>query len=399
MVTVPFQFFSPTDLLVYLLPNNTTLANDFTYALVYNVGYTVQQNFSTYEGTITLQTPATAGQVVTIIRQMPDERLNYYLNTAITADALNTDFESLVLMSQQDAAGGSVNSSVSTGVVLNPRYYNTCLIDQGIPANGTGGDIYLPVLPANSVWVKDPTNTFITTAVLNGGGGGGGGSNVIVQPGNGFTVNQIVRFNGTSYVLALADDAVDAEALGVVVSVTSTSTFVLGTSGYFTNLLPNFTPGTTYFLSDATPGLLSTEPVTVGSISKPLFVADSVSSGYFFNWRGKVIPQSTTWTIVATNTSMTTNQNYFANSASTMNLLLPATSNVGDSIHISNMGSGVFVITQGSGQQIRIGTKTSTSGSSGSVSCTATGDYITLYCNAANTSWIAGTPLGFFTLT
>jgi hypothetical protein len=42
-----------------------------------------------------------------------------------------------------------------------------------------------------------------------------------------------------------------------------------------------------YFLSDTVAGTLTlTEPTTVGAISKPLLIADSSTSGYFYNFRG-----------------------------------------------------------------------------------------------------------------
>jgi microcystin-dependent protein len=97
-----------------------------------------------------------------------------------------------------------------------------------------------------------------------------------------------VIFNGTSYVKAQADTAAHAEVVGIVDSVTDANTFSLRVSGHMTGL-SGLTAGGVYFLSPTTAGALTlTEPSTAGQISKPLIVADSATSGYFFNWRGEV---------------------------------------------------------------------------------------------------------------
>lgn len=129
-----------------------------------------------------------------------------------------------------------------------------------------------------------------------GGGGGGGGSTVtavvrtITQTAHGFVAGNVVYLSGTTYVLAIANAVVPAEAVGIVTTVIDADTFSLTSEGYCTGLA-GFSAGTVYFLSDASAGALgATEPVTSGHISKPLFVADSSSSGYFINYRGKIIP-------------------------------------------------------------------------------------------------------------
>jgi hypothetical protein len=50
-----------------------------------------------------------------------------------------------------------------------------------------------------------------------------------------------------------------------------------------------------YFLSETNEGELSpNEPINEGSISKPLLIATSTSAGYFYNWRGSEITDSST---------------------------------------------------------------------------------------------------------
>jgi hypothetical protein len=124
------------------------------------------------------------------------------------------------------------------------------------------------------------------------GGGGGSGKTLqddITQTSHGFAVQDIVRFNGTSWVKAKADTTQDAEVVGIVSAVADANHFTIVYEGYVSGL-SGLTAGTTYFLSDATAGLLtSTEPSSIGSISKPLLIATTTTAGYFFNWRGIVV--------------------------------------------------------------------------------------------------------------
>lgn len=155
--SVPFVFFYdsvsyPNPLRVYLTPTGHE-PSDVDDILVLNVDYTISQNIN-YTGTVTLTTGATAGDIITIVRAMNNVRLNYYIDGgAFTANAVNTDFESEVLYIQQN-----------TYAVQNlaPHYNYSATI--GI------GDIILPKLGENEVWIKDPTDTFITTTTLPGSG-------------------------------------------------------------------------------------------------------------------------------------------------------------------------------------------------------------------------------------
>lgn len=111
----------------------------------------------------------------------------------------------------------------------------------------------------------------------------------VTQLGHGFSVGQVVFFNGTAYALSVAVNNASAEAVGIVSQVIDGSTFFLVTEGYVTGL-SGFSPGVIGFLSDTTAGAITyTEPTTRGHVSKPVFTADSPTSGYFHNYRGRVI--------------------------------------------------------------------------------------------------------------
>jgi len=115
----------------------------------------------------------------------------------------------------------------------------------------------------------------------------GGTSSLIDQVAHGFTVGKILRYDGTAYAYASADGENTADVVGVVTEVNSDDSFTLTTSGIIN--LPGFalTPGAPYFLSTSLSGdLTDVEPTAPGTISKPLMIALSATSGLFYNWRG-----------------------------------------------------------------------------------------------------------------
>jgi hypothetical protein len=117
-----------------------------------------------------------------------------------------------------------------------------------------------------------------------------GNMKAIVQSAHGFSLAQILRFNGTAYVLAKADTAANAETPGIVSHVWDANRFTLLFFGYVTGL-SGLTSAQIYFLSPSTAGALTaTEPSTPGQISKPLLIADSATTGFFFDWRGMTVP-------------------------------------------------------------------------------------------------------------
>ena len=123
------------------------------------------------------------------------------------------------------------------------------------------------------------------------GSGGGGATKTITQSSHGFVVGNTLYVSGSplTYSKTKADNVLTAESVGIVSSVISSSMFVLLNVGWVGSL-SGLTAGTVYFLSDSVAGALTaTEPTTEGYISKPCFIADSTTSGYFFNMRGAVI--------------------------------------------------------------------------------------------------------------
>lgn len=117
-------------------------------------------------------------------------------------------------------------------------------------------------------------------------------TSAITQTSHGFAVNDVLKFTGTTYQKAQANNAANAEVVGIVTAVAGANDFTLTTEGYVSGLTA-LSSDTVYFLSDATAGLLTaTEPTATGSVSKPLLKTVSTTTGYFNNWRGMEITAS-----------------------------------------------------------------------------------------------------------
>lgn len=96
-----------------------------------------------------------------------------------------------------------------------------------------------------------------------------------------------------------------------------------------------------------------------------------------FNWN----------TITAASAQMTVNNGYFPNNVGVVTLTLPTTSIVGDEIAVSGQGAGGWLIAQGAGQQIQIGSSASSLGAGGSVASVNRYDSLRLVCMTASTLW------------
>ena len=162
---------SASDVVVYYTPLGNP-PNDAAQVLAYPAAYSVAFIGASQEVEVTLVTPAVnTGDIVTITRQTPADRLNLYTNTNFTPDMLNQDFGVLTLVDQQAQL---VNQLIA------PRYnYSADIIDIV--------DTILPILGANQTWVKNPSNTGFIAYTLPGGGFPGTGTVTQVNTGTGLS--------------------------------------------------------------------------------------------------------------------------------------------------------------------------------------------------------------------
>lgn len=114
----------------------------------------------------------------------------------------------------------------------------------------------------------------------------------ITQASHGFSVGNLLYLNGSTYTLAIASSAAPSQVVGIVSSLNGANVFTITMLGPVSGL-SGLSSGNLYYVSPTVAGAMTlTEPSTAGQISKPIFVADSTTSGYFINWRGTPIAAS-----------------------------------------------------------------------------------------------------------
>lgn len=103
--------------------------------------------------------------------------------------------------------------------------------------------------------------------------------------------------------------------------------------------------------------------------------------------------------IVAGPTSMTVNNGYVANSVSTVELTLPATSIFGSIIKIIGKGSGGWQINQNAGQSIIMQSSLTSTGVGGRLNSINQYDCLELVCTTADTIWTISSGTGNYLFT
>jgi hypothetical protein len=152
-----------------------------------------------------------------------------------------------------------------------------------------------------------------------------------------------------TYVKALADTAPNAEVVGVVTSVTGADDFTFRLYGISTTGVPAGTAGDVYFLSDVTPGLMTTtEPTTIGHVSKPVAIlVESSLTMEILDMRGAVIGSQTQYNYVATAIAYLILQSDYTIecTANTFTVTLPTAVGLqGKVYNVKNSGAGVITL-------------------------------------------------------
>lgn len=91
--------------------------------------------------------------------------------------------------------------------------------------------------------------------------------------------------------------------------------------------------------------------------------------------------------VSGTSQAMAADTGYVTSNVGLVTLTLPATAAFGTALNVIGKGSGGWIIAQNAGQNIQIGTLSSTIGVGGSVASTNFHDSLQLLCTTADTTW------------
>jgi hypothetical protein len=222
------------------------------------------------------------------------------------ASEVEFDNSSTTIIGGETAVQGAIEA-LDFAVATNTEDLNNAVIDLGTVTSkvdtviedyldldsfpGTGNSTaFFRALDTGIIYAWNGTS-YDPIGTSSGSGGGSSDATIksVTQSAHGFSVGNVLKKTGASYALAQANTAANAEVVGIVSAVADANTFTLLTGGYISTL-SSLTANTTYFLSDATAGLLTTtEPTAVGSISKPLLNSVSTTAGVFTNMRGMAV--------------------------------------------------------------------------------------------------------------
>ncbi len=160
-------------------------------------------------------------------------------------------------------------------------------------------DVALGYKPS-SVWVNttaSPNKVFICSDNSIGAAvwieikESSGASLTVIQALHGYSLCEVLKYNGTSYVRAQSDVQANV-GIWLITKIIDANTFVISSNGYFSGLTGG-TTDTTGFLSSTTPGGLVT---TAPAISQPIIYWTSATTGWVLGYpssRASVSPSST----------------------------------------------------------------------------------------------------------
>lgn len=353
--TYPFIIWQDSDLAVYLRASSSTAPNDVTQLLTLNTDYTVQSAGASNGGTITLNSGASAGNIITIIANQPEARTSYYTDGGrLRASDLNVDLDKIITMASQ-------NQTYLQDLVT--RYW-----DNSTPNNLV--DLRLPILPASSIWRKNAGNTAIETVTLPAYPVGA--SSI-----NDGTANHLVRWDGTATNI-VQDSVVNLSDSGYMSGLTELTVDNIDLNGSTINAITgdlNLTAGSNVAISGIK------YPNTAGLVGQLL--ALGVGNELVFT-----DVQPIPWMVVPSDITMAPNAGFITSSAGLVTLTLPLTASVGDVFRIAGYGSGGWAIAQQSGQSMVFGTTTTTTGLTGSLASFDSHAAIELVCVSQNTVFL-----------
>jgi len=243
------------------------------------------------------------------------------------------------------------------------KYYLSADIGGKITANPptTIGNIVKPILVTLT---SNSANIINQRAELVVAGGINGTTQQriekeITQSSHGFISGDVVAYSGGTYQKAIASVVYDYDVFGIVTNIVNVNTFIITYSGHIESIGSwGLGSDNTYYLSDTVAGsLTAVEPITIGSVSKPMIVTTSSSEGLIVQYRGVEIVGSKEEILVTTTATFNVSNNDSVLIASgTTQYNLPITPIVGLELTfidgLGTAGTGNAITLDGNGKLI-----------------------------------------------
>ena len=161
-----------------------------------------------------------------------------------------------------------------------------------IYAGNSGDTLHFRTLKGAGDTFVSQDGDVITITTNTTPGSSGSRENVtknIIQNNHGFVVGNVLGLENGIYTRAIADGNYNGEAIGIVTNIIDVNTFELTQSGYITGFT-TVQVGSTYYISDNNSGeMVLTKPTTIGHLVRPIFVAETTSTGWVLPYEGYVI--------------------------------------------------------------------------------------------------------------
>lgn len=231
----------------------------------------------------------------------------------------------------------------------------------------------------------------------------------INQTAHGFAVGEVIinaaLVGPPTYVAARASTVSFSFGIMMVSAIIDADNFFATQAGHVANMTYQapYTVGGSYYLSPTNFGQITlTPPNSAGQIYLPCFKADTTTSGFFFGGMGIQISSGVNqWVQTAIDVNPMVPRTGYITVANPVNLTLPLTAALGDTIRITNI-FGNFNVLQQANQEIAFGDKLTTIGVGGSIATTNLGDTVELICAGVTAgesrTWQAISSIGNFTI-
>ena len=147
---------------------------------------------------------------------------------------------------------------------------------------------------------------------------------------------------------------------------------------------------TSYYQTVQAAGVSKTQEAALNFLGTNITVADNSGNGS----TDISVSGTINWNVVTTSVTMAIDNGYINNSGSLITLSIPATVAAGHVFRVAGYGSGLWEISQNTGQVIHFGNATTTTGASGYLKASNAYDSIHLVCVVANTTFVVVSSVG-----